>query len=324
MYKIPLSELKEKIIASGQISATEIDGRIKAKINELSGLISEEGAAHIIANELGITLVPQGGAKLKIKEIYAGMRNVTMVGKVVRLFEMREFSKGESVGKVQLLLLGDETGTLRVVFWNDQVDEIKNVKEDDIISLKDVYVKENNGNKEVHFGDRASIEINPEGETITSVRKSTSYERKSIKDLHGGEENTEIMGTVVQVFDPRFFTVCPECNKRVTEDQCATHGAVKPSFSYVMNTVIDDGTGNIRVVFWKNQTNHLLAKTEEQIVEYKDNAVSFEDVKTELLGEQFKLLGRVQKNDMFARLEFHAQIVEKADPEEELVRLEKE
>ena len=68
----------------------------------------------------------------------------------------------------------------------------------------------------------------------------------------------------------------------------------------------------------------MLEKNDEQIVEYKDNAASFEDVKTELLGEQFKLLGRVQKNEMFARLEFHAQIVEKASAEEELAKLEKE
>ena len=324
MYKFPLSELKEKIIATGKITDTEFDGRIKAKINELSGLISEEGAAHIIANELGISLVPPSDAKLKIKEIYAGMRNVSTVGKVTRLFEMREFSKGESTGKVQSIVLGDETGTLRIVFWNDKVNEIKDVKEDDVLVIKDAYVKENNGNKEIHMGDRASVEINPEGETVESVRKTTSYERKSIKDLEGGEDNTEIMGTVVQVFDPRFFTVCPQCNKRVMEDQCATHGKVEPSFSYVMNAVIDDGSGNIRVVFWKNQTNHLLEKNDEQIVEYKDNAASFEDVKTELLGEQFKLLGRVQKNEMFARLEFHAQIVEKASAEEELAKLEKE
>ena len=46
-------------------------------------------------------------------------------------------------------------------------------------------------------------------------------------------------------------------------------------------------------------------------------------MKTDLLGEQLKLLGQVKKNEMFSRLEFSVQIVSRAKPEEELARLEK-
>ena len=35
-------------------------------------------------------------------------------------------------------------------------------------------------------------------------------ERKKISDLGENDQNVEIMGTIVQVFDPRFFTVDPE------------------------------------------------------------------------------------------------------------------
>ncbi len=121
MYKIPLADLKEKILRSGKLDSHELEEKIRHKINELSGLISEEGAAHIIANELGIELVRLGGEKLKIKEIYAGMRGISAVGKVVRKFDVREFQKGEGLGKVCSLIFGDETGTIRVVFWNEQV-----------------------------------------------------------------------------------------------------------------------------------------------------------------------------------------------------------
>ena len=69
MYKVPLNEIKEKIVASGKLSFEELDEKIKTKINELSGLISEEGAAHIIANELNVELVSQEQKTLKIKEI---------------------------------------------------------------------------------------------------------------------------------------------------------------------------------------------------------------------------------------------------------------
>ncbi|MDO8511424.1 MAG: OB-fold nucleic acid binding domain-containing protein, partial [Nanoarchaeota archaeon] len=327
MYKVPLAEIKQKILDSGKVKSDELEQKLKAKINELSGLISEEGAAHIIANELGVEIVSTSQKKLKIKEIYAGMRNVTTAGKVVRKFEVREFSKEDRSGKVCSIVLGDETGTIRTVFWNDQVDLLKEVAEGDVLLVKDAYVKENNNGKEIHIGNQGSIEINPEGEKIATVRESSSYERKKIDQLRDGEGGAEIVGTVVQVFDPRFFQVCSECNRKVTESMgtfsCVTHGEVKPSLSYVMNLILDDGTGNIRSVLWKNQAAHLLEKTEEQMAVYKENMSSFEEIKTDLLGEQLKLLGQVKKNEMFSRLEFNVQIVSRAKPEEELARLEK-
>lgn len=326
MYKVPLPELKERIIASGKLDSPQLEQRIKAKINELSGLISEEGAAHIIANELGIEVVPQNKSKLKIKEIYPGMRGISSVGKVVKKFEIREFKKGDSIGKVGSLVLGDETGTIRTVFWNDQVLNLKNIQENDVLLVKDVSVKENMNGKELHLGDRSSLVINPEGEQVNNVRQGTMQERKSIQELQGGEERIELLGTVVQVFNPTFFQVCPQCSKRVNDAagqfQCSTHGAVTPSSSYVLNAVVEDGTGSIRCVFWKNQTLHLLMKNDEEMVGYRDSPSKFEDVKTDLLGEQFKMIGRIQKNEMFQRLEFVALIVEKAKPEEELLRLE--
>ena len=69
MYKVPLAEIKQKILASGKVESEELEQKLKAKINELSGLISEEGAAHIIANELGVEIVSTSQKKLKVKEI---------------------------------------------------------------------------------------------------------------------------------------------------------------------------------------------------------------------------------------------------------------
>ena len=66
----------------------------------------------------------------------------------------------------------------------------------------------------------------------------------------------------------------------------------------------------------------MYGKKEGEMLVYKENPTLFEDVKTDLLGEQFKIIGRVKRNEMFDRLEFNAQIVEKAKPEEEITRLE--
>lgn len=329
MYKIPLSELKEKILGSGKLTASELDSKIKNKINDLSGLISQEGAAHIIANELGVELYSQTQARLKLKEIYPGMRNISCLGKVLRKFEVREFAKGDKVGKVASVLFGDETDTLRLVFWNDQVDILNQFKEEDILLVKEGYVKESRGGgKEIHLGEGGEVLINPEGEIISAVKQSQfpAVERKKIEALAATDENVEILGTIVQVFDPWFFNICPECGTKVSgengEFSCTQHGKVVPAISYVMNLVIDDGTGTIRSVFWRNQVNHLLGKNDSEMAGYKMDMAKFEEIKTDLLGEQVKLVGRVKKNEAFDRLEFNVQLVERANPRDEIAKLE--
>jgi len=322
MFKVPLNELKEKIRQNSNLAAEDLDQKIKDKINELSGLISEEGAAHIIANELGIKMVEEG--RLKIKSVYAGMKQVEVLGKVTQKFPIREFDKNGRKGKVGAFTIGDDTGTIRIACWNEQADILNDLNENDIVLVNSGYAKENNFNQvELHLSERSNISINPEGESIGTVKQqTTTKERKKIATLKEGDLGVELMGTVVQVFDPRYFNVCPECSKRVDEREdgfhCQEHSKVEAASSYVLNLVIDDGTGTIRGVFWKNQTNNLLGKTEEEMVKFKNNLGLFEDIKTELLGEQFKILGRVNRNEMFDRLEFSAQIVEKAKPEDEL------
>lgn len=329
MYKIPLADIKAKLIQSGKITPAELELKMKEKINELSGLITEEGAAHILANEFGIELFNTGTEQLKIKEIYAGMRNIAMVGKVMRKYEAREFAKEDRTGKVASLMLGDETGTIRVVFWNAQVDEWEKLQEKDVLVVENVYVRENRENKEIHINDKSRIKINPPDVYVeaSAVPTRPPFERKSIAELQPGEEGVEVMATIVQVFDPRFFSICSECGKKVLESEagynCVDHGTIQPTVSYVVNATLDDGTSTIRGVFFRNQANHLIGKTEEEMARYRENMAAFEQVKTDLLGEQFKVKGRVKQNEYFGRLEFNAQIVEKADPEEELKRLEK-
>jgi len=104
-----------------------------------------------------------------------------------------------------------------------------------------------------------------------------------------------------------------------------THGEVKPNYSFVLNVFLDDGTDNIRVVCFRNQALKLLNKTQEQMLEYKDNPEKFEEMKTELLGKIVKFVGRTTKNEMFDRLEFISQLVfTNPDPDDEIKILNKE
>jgi len=330
MLKIPLTDIIAKIKEKTKLSDEEINSKINDKLKQLSGLISKEGAAHIIANELGVKIFDQVSGKLQIKNILAGMRSVETVGKITRLFELREFKTEKREGKVASIVIGDETGVIRVVMWGEQADNIRRLTESDIVKIVGGYVRENQGRKEIHLNDRSRLIINPEGEKIGIVAEEfaprESAQRKTINELKETDENIEILGTIVQAFEPKFFEVCPQCGKRAKPEgdrfMCPEHSMVTPDFSYVMNIVLDDGTETVRCTFFRNQAERLLNKTKDELMKYKDNPETFEQIKTDLLGNQLKLIGRVNKNQMFERLEFVTQLVfTNPNPEEEIKRL---
>ena len=88
---------------------------------------------------------------------------------------------------------------------------------------------------------------------------------------------------------------------------------------------MDDGTENIRTVFFRDSMEKLTNLNKGQILEYKENPEKFEEIKTRLLGNIVKISGRIKKNIFFDRLELVANDVSlNPDPEEEIQRLNEE
>ncbi len=227
------------------------------------------------------------------------------------------------------MVIGDETASIRLVLWGEQAENINRLAEGDIIKVVGGYVRENQNQLEVHLNERSKLIINPPGESIASIKAPEKPQRKKAKELSETDLNAELLGTIVQVFEPRFYPTCPECRKKLMPDGnlfvCSQHRHVTPNFSYVLNLFLDDGSEPIRCVFFKNQFERLVNKSQEEILKYKESPQDFEAVKTELLGNIIKLVGRASKNQMFDRLEFIAQLVfTNPDPEEEIKRLEAE
>jgi replication factor A1 len=246
---------------------------------------------------------------------------------------LREFQTEKRSGKVASLVLADETGSIRIVLWGDQAEKINQMKEGDILKIINGYVRENQGRKEVHMNDRASLTLNPPGVEMTNVKEFEARPeaaRKKLNELQPGDENVEIFGTIVQVFEPKFFEVDPQSGKRTRANEEGKFfndagKEIQPDYSYVMNVVLDDGSETIRCAFFRNQVERLLSKTQQEVLKYKDDIALFEPIKTDLLGQQVKLVGRANKNEMFDRMEFITQLVFlNPDPQEEVKRLEKE
>lgn len=90
-------KILERISRSSGVEKEELDRRVEAKRAKLSGLISKDGAAQIIAAELGISF---DNERMKINELLPGMKRANVVGKVINLFPVRTFERQGKKNKV--------------------------------------------------------------------------------------------------------------------------------------------------------------------------------------------------------------------------------
>lgn len=315
-YEGIINKIKEKTGKSNE----EIEILIKQKLTKLSDLISKEGAAHIVANELKVKIFDKISKRLKIANIVAGMGSVDLIGKVVELYPVREFKTAKREGKVASFLLGDDSGVSRVVMWDlSHIKEIEdnNLQKDRVIEIKNAYVKDNNGFMEIHLGNRSKLNL----ECDEDINVNFNQEAKEIKKIIDvlPNETVKITGTIVQIFEPRFYEGCSECKRKASlEDgnyKCSVHGNIEPREIPVLNIFLDDGTNSIRIVLFDENAKKLVKNIKE---------ISFDDLKNELMGKQLEITGNVKKNEMFNRLEIFSNDVEEINPESRAEQILKE
>src|SRR3972149_2417954 len=172
----------DKIARISGLGRGELEQRIAAKRSKLSGLISPEGAAQVVAAELGISFENE---KLKIDELLPGMRKVNTLGKVINLFPVRAFKtkKGEE-SKVVNFWIADETSNVKVVLWDtNHIGMIENGKiaVGTNVEIANGSMRDN----ELHLGSFS--EIKPSSETLEDVKTEKVIRKKNINDFKIGD-----------------------------------------------------------------------------------------------------------------------------------------
>jgi|SRR3989344_325258 len=297
----------EKIAQFSGLKKEEVNRRIEAKRAKLSGLISQEGAAQIVAAELGVNFENE---KLKIDELLAGMRKVNTSGKIINLFPVRTFKtqKGDE-GKVLNLIIADETSNIKVVLWDTNhislIEEGK-IKENDVVELFNASMREN----ELHLGSFS--EIKKSKEEINNVKTERIVKEKKIIDFKIGD-SASVRAFIVQSFQPKFFEVNKETGKKLTEEEKAK--GLPVDRRALLNIVLDDGTETIRAVLFNENLSALGIRDLENPEKL---SYQIED----LLGKEFILSGNVRKNNFFNNEEFIVDSVKPVNFEELLIKLE--
>jgi replication factor A1 len=308
------NKIIEKVAISSGLDKEEVERKVEAKRAKLSGLISREGALQVIAAELGVNF---DNEKFKIGELLSGMRKVHTSGKIIRLFPIRNFtSKTGQDGKVLNFILADDTGNIRVVLWDTKHIELienGNILEGDSVEIQNGNMREG----EIHLGSFSNFKKSEEKFKDVSLEKKSSL--KNIVNFNVND-SVSVRAFIVQSFDPRFFNVCPECKKKISQEGesflCESHGKVTPQKRALINIIVDDGTESIRTVLFHDMLNTIGIDAYEDL-----ELLSMQ--KNNILGQEFIFSGDIRMNKFFNNPEFIVNKIEKVDLDKLLSELEK-
>lgn len=301
-------KLVERISRSSELSADEIERRVEAKKAKLSGLISKEGAAQIVAAELGINFDSE---KMKISELVEGMKRVNLIGKIVKLNPVRTFNKNGREGKVGSFLLADDSSNVRTVLWDTNhitLIEQGKIKENSVIEVTNGAIR----NSELHLSSFSDIKVSKE--VIDSVVTQAVTVEKPLVNCKPGE-TIKTRAVIVKLFEPRYFEVHPKTGKKMTEEE--TNSGITPSKRALLNVILDDGTETMRSVLFTEQILSL-GITEEQLMSLEE----FSKIKNSFLGEEKFFSGQVRSNSLYNTTEFTVQQIQDLNPDELIKELE--
>lgn len=287
------TNLLERIASAAKVTKEEIEQKIEAKRSKLSGLVSKEGAAQIVAAELGVTFENE---RLKLNEVMEGMKRVRVVGKITRVFPVREFSKNGRSGKVGSFQLGDTTSNLRVVLWDVNHIELLESKKLDVgsvVEISNAAVR----NGELHLS--AFSDIKNSDEKMEDVKATRVLTDGFIKDAKAGDQ-MHVRACVVQVFDPKYFD--------------GKNGEKRA----LVNIVLDDGTETIRATIGPEVLKEL-GFTDEDIYSVE----TFKTKKEILLGDERVFSGSFKVNTYFNKLEMSIQSTKNIDIDSLIKTLQK-
>ncbi len=100
------------------------------------------------------------GELVKVADLRPGLSAVETAVRVLRAGKPRELRSGTQVAT---LVVGDETGTIRLDLWDDKAELARQVRPGDVLLIRNAYVKERFGTLILSVGKLGSVELNPEG-----------------------------------------------------------------------------------------------------------------------------------------------------------------
>jgi len=219
--------------------------------------------------ELGMPerTISYSSREAKVAELREGMSSVTITGKILSVGPKDITSRGEKK-TIFTGILADESGKVEFSAWSDF-----GLEQDEVIQIKNAYVRAWRGIPQLNIGDRSEVsrvdddfdqDLDMDGSTVKAIGELVAV---------GGGLDVTVVGSVVDLrAGSGLIKRCPECNRSVFNDECASHGRITPVQDLRMKAVIDDGSGALTAIINREITEALTGITLDEAVEMaRDN-----------------------------------------------------
>jgi len=261
---ISVDELYQKLLDSG-ISEAELDKQVQNKESEFGGFMSKQGILFIIAKENGIYIqspeiseqvyeefeekIDYDEFTVELSELNEEMRNIVLLGKILQIYETREFSRKDGTGgKVSSFLFGDTSQTVKVVLWGDKADISKNeyFRVDELIRIIGAYAKKGKENNlEVHLGKRGKIILSPE---ITNKNLRLRLDSIKFKNQNGREIKQKSTLKIKDLVES--FKYIKTIQGQVQIDEFKEINKKSEDKTFLLKLFLSDDSASIRVLIW--------------------------------------------------------------------------
>lgn len=284
--KLTLWDNMADLIKMGKIKAgqsVQVSGFAKQGYSGVEVNIGNNGVLTESEEEIDVV-----SNSYKIKDIKDGMGDINLNGKVLEVSEIRTFQRKDgNSGRVGNLMLGDETGTLRVTLWDDKTDFLSQVEYGDSIELINAYAREN------AFSQKVELQVGNRS-IIRKSEKKIEYEEEftPIDDIKADMNNINISGRILDISEVRTF-----------EKKDGSTGRVG-------NVLLGDSTGKIRLTLWDEKTDILEEIDFDETVEVL-NAYSRENTFSQQVELNLGARGIIQRSEK--KVEYREKFTDIAD-----------
>jgi len=246
--------------------------------------------------------------------------NVATKGIVTKNFGVKEFEDVEGgKGKRGAIFLSDDTGTIRVVFWNEAADFINEINEGDAIEIKKGRVKENMNAIEIHLNKKGNVHLIDKKEFANiNIPVSTGVVEKKISELIDGDRNVKLVVKIIDILPDQQLTysACPTCGKKVINignewycEKCGT--TVEPVPRLMLKVIASDikeDNKQIKVILFGENVEKITNMNVSQILnlvgQLGEKAV-IEKIKADIQNNVKIITGNAKFNKNFAEMEFY-------------------
>jgi replication factor A1 len=223
------------------LSQEEVLSLIEQKKTEGRGLLSDEGAARLVAEELLIRTRGKELGRMHVKDLVSGLNDVSISGRVLLAWPPQRFQRRDGTpGRVMSLVIVDRTGRVRCALWDKHADTASKSGnlQGKIVRIGHAYTRQGlSGDVEINAGDRSSIEFDPPDIPTSDFPKFDELFIK-IGGISGEMNQVNTIG-VVQL-EPRFYSFTKEERE-----------------GSVLRTAIADESASVSVVAWNDRAQEL-------------------------------------------------------------------